>query len=296
MSLIGQAVLALTLLIFQASPASSASPARALEKPAAGPPYALTVIPFYSPEKLWTLYSPLVEYLKKKTGKPWELKLYHDHDALLEGLCKGEVSVALLGPIPLGRANKTCGVKPFLVALGKDGKPSYRSIIATNDPAATGLGILRGKKFGLFKGSTAAHIVPLKMLKDAGLGPNDIQPVFFEGQDRIMTALLMGEVAAAGMKEALFRKFEKEPIRALKTSDLLPNFSFCASPAASTDVVQQVTAALLALKPREQTGDARTVSSWDDEIKNGFAPPDADFLLSVIRLHGVYQEILHETR
>lgn len=296
MSLIGQALLPFMLLFFLAAPASSAISSRTPDKPAAGSPYALTVIPFYSPEKLWTLYSPLIEYLKKKTGKPWELKLYHDHDALLEGFCRGEVSVALLGPIPLGRANKTCGAQPFLVALGKDGKPSYRSVIATNDPAVTGLRTLRGKKFGLFKGSTAAHIVPLKMLRDAGLGPNDLQTVFFEGQDRIMTALLMGEVTAAGMKEALFQKFEKEPIRALKTSVPLPNFSFCASPAASTEVVRQFSTALLALKPREQAGDARTVNSWDDEIKNGFAPPDADFLPSVIRLHEVYQEILHETR
>lgn len=259
-------------------------------------PYTLTVIPFYSAEKLWTLYSPLVEYLKKATGQPWELKLYPDHDSLLAGLCKGEVAIALLGPIPLGRANQTCGAKPLLVALGKDGKPVYRSVIVTGDPSITDLAMLRGRKFALFKGSTAAHIVPLKMLKDAGLGPGDFQQLFFDGQDRIMTALLTREADAAGMKEALFRKFEKEAIKPLKTSDLLPNFAFCAAPSVKQEVLRSLTEKLLGLKPLSVPADAQAVRNWDDEVKNGFVAPDAEFLPSVLRLNSIYQEMMREAR
>lgn len=258
-------------------------------------PHTLAVIPFYSPEKIWKLYAPFISYLQKSTGQPWELKLYHDHDSLLEGLCKGEVAIALLGPIPLGRVNQMCGIKPFLVALGKDGKPFYRSIVVTNDMAVADLGMLRGKKFALFKGSTAAHILPLKMLNDAGIG-DAIQPVFFEGQDRIMTALLTREVAAAGIKEALFRKFEKEPLKQLKTSPPLPNFAFCASPAVKSTILQQFTEQLLKLHPLLNPDDAAMVKDWDDEIKFGFVPPDADFLSSVVRLNRSYQEIMHEAQ
>lgn len=267
--------------------------------PAAAPkrsPYTLTVIPFYSPEKLWALYSPLVAYLKQATGQPWELKLYSDHDSLIEGLCSGEVSVALLGPVPLGRVNQKCGAKPLLVALGKDGKPAYQSVIVTSDPSVTDLAMLRGKKFALFKGSTAAHIVPLKMLKEAGLGTGSLQQVFFDGQDRIMTALLTREADAAGMKEALFRKFEKEAIRPLKKSDPLPNFAFCASPAVKPEVVKRFTEHLLALKPLSDPAAARIVKDWDDEIKNGYIFPDPEFLPSVLRLFNVYQEMTREAR
>src|SRR5574341_537506 len=83
--------------------------------------YTLSVIPFYGPEKIWTLYTPLITYLKKTTGLTWELKLYPNHDALIEGLCGGEITIALLGPVPLGRASMKCGVEPLLVALGRDG-------------------------------------------------------------------------------------------------------------------------------------------------------------------------------
>ncbi len=274
--------------------------ARAAEAPKAlhphGSLYTLSVIPFYGPEKMWALYAPFVEQLRKTTGQPWELKLYSDHDSLIADLCSGDVSIALLGPVPLGRANRQCGARPVLVALGKDGKPFYRSVIVTIDPAVTELRMLAGRKFGLFEGSTAAHIVPLKMLKDAGLGEGSVDLVYFEGQDRIMTALLTREVDAAGVKESLYRKFRNEPIRALRTSDPLPNFAFCASPETKPPALDRLVAWLLKLKPLAAAADAATVRTWDDEIKNGFAAPDADFLPSVARLNDVYQEITREAR
>src|SRR5512137_2206836 len=87
----------------------------AAERPASPPAkqaseYTLTIIPYYSPEKIWIKFSPLIEHLKRTTGLPWELKLYHNHEALLEGLCRGDVSFALLGPVPLGRAIDQCNV------------------------------------------------------------------------------------------------------------------------------------------------------------------------------------------
>ena len=258
--------------------------------------YTVAVIPFYSPEKIWLLYTPFINYLKTSTGLPWELKLYPDHNSLIEDLCSDRVGIALLGPVPLGRANQKCKAKPFLAALTKDGKPSYHSIMITGDPAVTTLGSVSGKKVGFFKGSTAAHIVPMKMLKDAGLGPDAFQPVYFESQDRIMTALLTNEISAAGVKETLYRKFKNEPLRVLKTSDALPNFAFCASPALSSEVRDRFITVLTKLDPRSNSKDAETTKNWDDEVKNGFMLPSYEFLESVLNLNNVYQEIMHETR
>ena len=285
-------ILASALLLLANGPVLAGEPASATPPS----PYTLTVIPFYSPEKLWTLYSPLIGYLIKTTGQAWELKLYHDHEAVIDALCKGEVSVALLGPVPMGRVYQKCGARPVLVALGKDGKPFYRSVIVTNDRSVTSLKMLEGKKFGLLKGSTAAHIVPLKMMKDAGVGPGSIKQIFFEGQDRIMTALLSQEVQAAGVKDALYRKFEHEEIKLLKSSDLLPNFAFCAAPTVKPAVLRRFKQQLLRLKPLSGSADARTVRDWDDEIRNGFTRAGAEYLRAVIRLHGIYEEIAHEDR
>lgn len=272
-----------------------ASAGSAAENAAPGPPArTLAVIPFYNPERMWQLYSPLIEYLRRETGEPWELKLYANHEVMVESVCKGEVDVTLLGPVPLARVNKQCGALPFLVPNGRDGQPTYRSMLLTGDSLVRTVAGLRGRRVGFYRGSTAAHIVPIKMLRDAGLGPGSYTPVFFESQDRIMTALLSREVAGAGVKEALYRRFEQEPVRLLKASQALPNFAFCALPSQPPARRERFVAALLKLRPLQSAPDAQTVTGWDDEIRNGFAPPGPDFLPAVIRTLATYEAVMHE--
>lgn len=272
-----------------------AAPAQTAERYGASE-YSLAVVPFYSPEKIYALYTPLVTYLTKATHKQWELKLYHNHDSLIEAFCKSEVSLVLFGPVPLGRANIQCGAKPLLVAQGKDGRTTYRSIIVTADPAVLSMQDLRGRTFGFFKGSTAAHIIPARMLKDHGLNSMAVKAVFYESQDSIMNALIKHELAAAGIKEALFAKFKDAPLRILASSDDLPNFAFSAAPGVRAQVKKLFTAALVKLKPLGNTEDAALVKDWDDEIKNGMVPPSDAFLRDVMNVHGIYEEIMHEAR
>lgn len=253
--------------------------------------YTFAVIPFYSSEKIWAFYSPFIAYLNKSTGAAWELKLYHSHDDLIEGICSGKVSAALLGPVPLGRANNKCGAKPLLAAIGKEGKPVYHSVILTNTPSVTSMKDLKGKKIGFFKGSTAAHILPAKMLKEAGVSMADIQPVFFESQDRIISALLSGEVAAAGVKETLAKKFTNERLKILAVSAPLPNFALSVTPTLPSSARQQLVSSLKRLKPLVNGKDAETMKNWDDEIKNGFITPDKEFLPSVIRVFNIFNEM-----
>lgn len=253
--------------------------------------YTFAVVPFYTPEKIWALYSPFIEYLNRSTGQQWELKLLSNHDEIINGICSGSISAALLGPVPLGRANGKCGVKPLTVAIGSDGTPSFHSVILTNASSVATLKDLKGKKIGFFKGSTAAHIMPAKMLKDAGLGMASIQPLFLESQDRIMAALLSGELAAAGVKEALAHKFDKAGLKVLATSPPLPNFAVCPTPSLPAAVQKSLFSALANLKPLSNRKDQEAMKNWDDEIKNGFMAPDAEFLPSVIRLLGIFKEI-----
>lgn len=271
-------------------------------EPGSSPPsvknseYTISVIPFYSPEKIWTLYAPFVDFLRESTGKPWELKLYASHDKLIEGLCDGKVSLALLGPVPLGRVMEKCGAEPVAVALGQDGTPFYRSILVTSDPTINSVEGLRGKKVGMFKGSTAAHVLPRKLLRDAGLGKGDIVPVFYEGQDHIVNALLTRQIAGAGLKEGLFKKFKGEGLRVLKASEPLPNFAFAAAPGLSGATRSLFTETLLRLHPATSERDAKRMATWDDEIRNGFMTPTASFNSSVNEILALTNEVMREDR
>ena len=167
--------------------------------PAPAPVRKLAVVPFYAPEHMWRLYTPFVEFLRRETGEAWELSLHPSHEALREDFCAGRVDVALLGPVPLGRIHRQCAGAPLLVALGPAGVSTYHAVIVTADPAIATLDALRGKEVGFFRGSTAAHAVPVRLLANAGLAPGSYRSVWLEGQDRLMGAVLARKVSAAGL-------------------------------------------------------------------------------------------------
>lgn len=235
------------------------------------PPRKLSIVPFYAPEQLWRLYSPLVEFLRQETGEPWELALQPGHEALVDAFCAGGIDLAVLGPVPLARVNRRCGGVPFLVALGAEGDATYRSVLLTADPAVTSVAGLRAKEVGFFRGSTAAHVVPARMLADAGLEPDAYRPVWLESQDRLVAALLAGRISAAGVKSALYERVKDEAgLRLLGTSGPLPNFSVVASPSLPPAARERIAAALLRLRPAQRAADAERVRSWDDELRHGF--------------------------
>ena len=110
------------------------------------------IVPYYSPEKIWKLFTPFIDYLNKETNHiKWELRLYHKPKDVIDGLCTGEIDIALFGPIPAAQSYEKCKAKPILVSLGSDGKPSYRGVIITNDQNINSLKDLKGKRFAFLK-------------------------------------------------------------------------------------------------------------------------------------------------
>ncbi|MHB8837021.1 MAG: PhnD/SsuA/transferrin family substrate-binding protein [Candidatus Methylomirabilia bacterium] len=280
----------LALLAAGLAPAAQAQPT-----PGAGTPRIFAVVPFYAVEKLYTLYTPFVGYLTTATGTPWELKLYPNHESLINGFCAGEVDVVQLGPVPMARVNKKCGAVPFLAALSPEALPTYRSVIVTADPAVRSLEDLGERPFGLFKGSTAAHILPSKILRDAGL-LSSVKPVFFASQDAIINALTTREISGAGIKESLYRRIAGAPFRELKISEPVPNFAFATIPEAAPAIRAAFAEALLRLHPTASEADAAVMKPWDDEIKNGFLLPPAGFLESIVQLSSLTDEIMGAPR
>lgn len=257
--------------------------------------YTLTVIPFYSPEKIWALYTPFIDFLRQTTGKPWTLTLFPTHKALIEALCRSQVAFALLGPVPLGRVMAQCNAEPVVVSLSNDGTPWYRSVIVTTDPAVQSITDLGDKRFGFFKGSTAAHILPRKILRQSGMN-NAIIPVFFDGQDHIVNALLRRQVSASGIKENLYHRFKVDGFRVLTMSDPVPNFAFAASPQVSDETKKLFADSLFRLAPSSNESDQTLMAAWDDEIRYGFIPPTDTFRSSVKELLSLTDVIMREDR
>lgn len=247
------------------------------------------ILPYYAPDRIWLFYKPFIAYLNKATGLRWDLRLYHNYDAMIEGVCKGEVSIAYLGPNPFGIAYERCKIKPLLVALGEDGKPYYRSVIFTIDKGINSLKELKGKTFAFGdKDSTSSYIIPRKILEDNGITMQMIRPLFLKSHEKIIEAVMRNEAVAGATKVSVFGIFKGSGLKALLTSEPLPNHAFCSS-GVDRDLEERFKKVLLRLKPLNQK-DRAIMQKWDPEIRYGFAIPPDDYIERVLKLHELFKK------
>lgn len=235
------------------------------------------IVPFHSPEKIWRLYSPFVDYLNKNTAYKWELRLFASHEDIKRAICADELSIALVGPFIAHKVFKQCGTEFLLLALNEDGKTGFRILIITLDDKLVSTKALVGKRIGLFKPNTATHIVTKKMLDEDGINEDNAKLMIFQTLERLVEETMIGSISAAGVRDNALKTLKNPKFKVLKTSEPVPGFVFVASGAVSKDIRRDFTKALLRLKPFKDNRDKRTVQDWDEAIKYGFILPSKDY-------------------
>jgi phosphonate transport system substrate-binding protein len=252
---------------------------------------SIGILPFYSSDKIQLLYTPFIDYLNKETGISWQLKLYSNYDTFVDGICKGEILVAYLGPVPFAKAYEKCKAKPLLVTLNSEGKPFYRGVIFTLDPRINSVEDLKGKKIAFgSKSSTFAFVVPVNMLEERGIKLDMIKPVFFKSHDDIINAVLSNQADAGAVKESALEKFGIPNLKKLMLSEPIVHFTFCASPNINTDIEKRFINALLKLKPLKNKADKEFTKRWDHELRYGFALPPEKYIQETTRLLKLYKK------
>lgn len=248
------------------------------------------ILPYYAPEKIWHLYRPFIAYLNKTTGLNWDIKLYHSYDAMVEGICNGEVSIAYLGPNPFGIAYERCKVRPLIVVLGEDSMPYYRSIIFTADKGINSVKEIKGKTFAFGdRDSTSSYIIPRKILEDNGITLDIIKPLFLKSHEKIIEAVAENMATAGATKVSVFEKYKSLGFKTLVVSEPLPHHSFCAA-SIGNDIEKRFVRAMLKLKPINNPKDRVIMKNWDPELKYGFASPPDDFISRILKLHELYRK------
>ena len=237
------------------------------------------VVSFYGPRLMYLKYQPLVDYLTRTTGAPWELVLSKSYEEATERLCKDDLLLAYLGPATFLRAEKSCSAEP-IACLRTAGKATYESwvMVRADSPFRT-LADLRGARFGFGDPfSSSSHVVPRAMLADVGLEPGkDFRCVYYAHHESAAQAVLTGEVEACGLRDIVGAKFREKGLRVIAVSTPIPNFPLVISPRARPDERAMVERALLTL-PRTDATVRATIASWDEELAGGFAPcTAADF-------------------
>lgn len=230
------------------------------------------VVGFYSPRIMFLKYQPVVDYLAEATGNPWQLVISSTYQETVDRLCDGRLTLAYLGPFTYVRAHEQCGALP-VVRLDTAGSDTYTSVILVReDSPFRSAGELAGTRFGFGSAlSTSSHLVPLAMLREAGVGPGDVTCRFFDHHERAARAVLLGEVEACGVRDLIGDRFVQRGLRVLERSPPIPNFPLVMAPGSDPALRQRI-AEVLVERPLREAAVARRMQGWDEEFRSGFAP------------------------
>lgn len=253
-------------------------PAAVAGQPAEEGPLHLGVVTFYNARLMFVKYQPLVDHLSAKTGRPWILSVSTSYEATVEDLCAGRVALAYLGPLTYLRAHARCGAEPLLRLEG-GGRAVFRSdILVRTDSPFERLEDLAGQQVGFGDPlSTSSHLVPRAMLQDAGLEVGrDFECRYFGQHEQAARAVLMGEVAACGVRDVIGELFLHRGLRRLARSGPVPAYPLVVAPGTPPDLRESLSSAL-----RRVSGAPRPAGHEDRrdlDLSGGFvAAADTDY-------------------
>jgi phosphonate transport system substrate-binding protein len=144
---------------------------------------------------------PLRLYLERKLGMPVEITVTSDYSGVIEAMRSKHVEMAYLGPFSYVLAAKVANAEAMLGGIREaTGDTSYNSIIVTRvDTGIETIEDLKGHSFAfLDPASTSGYLVPMNMLKGAGIDPEtDFSEVVFAGSHAaVQLAVANGQVDA----------------------------------------------------------------------------------------------------
>lgn len=252
------------------APATAQAPSGEVQATAVTP-WRFGVVGFYNPRLMVLRYQPLVDYLSESTGHPWQLEVSTGYQQTVDALCRGDLQLAYLGPYTYVRARSQCQAEP-VARLQTGGADTFRSVIMVrSDSTLTTLAELRGGRFGFGATlSTSSHLVPLAMLRDAGLSDGDFTCFLYGHHERAARAVLLGEVDACGVRDVVGDRFAERGLRILAWSDPIPNFPLVMPPASNPEFRHMIEKALIE-DPRRDPAALSFIASLDPELADGFA-------------------------
>ncbi|HWS15486.1 MAG TPA: phosphate/phosphite/phosphonate ABC transporter substrate-binding protein [Candidatus Methylomirabilis sp.] len=201
-------------------------------------------------------YQPLMDYLSKKTGRPFEVRTVKSYDDILALMKSGEADGGVLGSIAGSDALHHGLVVP-VARIEKGGISTYRGyFIARKDGGAKKVEDLKGKIFDSNGGSASVgKFFPRKLLKDKKL---DFDAFFSKvtastKHDTVVYKVLNRDADCGTVKDSVFDKMAasdervKNEIVILATSQKFPDGNVMFRKAAPAGLVKETSKVLLGM-------------------------------------------------
>lgn len=116
-------------------------------------------------------YTPLTEYLSRKTGRKIKLKILARYGNIIRNFDSSGMDGAFFGSFTYALAHKALGVEVLARPQGLDGASTYHGLIfVRKDSGITDSRGMKGKRFVFVdKATTAGYLLPLVYLKEHGV-------------------------------------------------------------------------------------------------------------------------------
>ncbi len=232
-------------------------------------------------------YLPFLKYLQKRVGSEFCLEFTERYDDTIRNLGTGVTHFAALGPVSAAIARDRYNVRLLVMGLNQHNKPEYRGVIFTRkDSPINDLKSLKGKTFAFGnKLSTQGHVIPRKMLEDAGVMLEDLEGfIFSSSHANTASAVLRGDYDAGGIQDGLANRLLAEgKIKILAISEPYPSSLICYNDKVDPEIISAVKKALLTFNPNGEH--ASSLVDWDKtEMPNGFTQVEESSLDNVVEL------------
>lgn len=149
---------------------------------------------------------PLKNYLEKSLGKKIRLVVTTDYSSMIEAMRFGRLDLAYFGPLSYTMAASKSDIEAF-AGLKKHGKTTYNSVLIANKASGIHtLADIKGKQVAFGdQASTSSHLIPKKILLDAGLkAGSDYKQNFLGAHDAVAVAVQNGHAQAGGLSKPIF--------------------------------------------------------------------------------------------
>ncbi len=239
------------------------------------------------------IYLPFLKYLSDHTGLVFLLKLSMHYESNLEKFGNGQIDFAALGPVSAIIAMDKYRAKCLVIGLNGDSKPEYKAVIFTSlNSTINSLSDIKGKSFAFGdRLSTQGHIIPRKMLEDAGITLKDFSRYTYTGSHaNTAKAVINGNYDAGALQDNMAYRLEKESrIKILSVSKPYPSSLICSRGDIPGHIIGQIKKALLEFSPQGKHKDL--LYDWHKtEMPMGFAPLQQEQLNEVrglIKRYGI---------
>ncbi len=240
-----------------------------------------------NPKEDVRIYNPFLKYLERNTGNRFSIVFSKKYRETIENLGNGITHFAALGPVSCIIAKKKYGAGCLVMGVNEEGKAEYRAVIFTRlDSPIKSITDLKGRRFAFGnRYSTQGHVIPRKMLEDAGISLDDLGGYAYTGSHvETVRAVLSGEYDAGGMQDTLAKRLVSEgKIKIIAVSKSYPSSLICYNKNVDPRIVKSVKIALLAFDPKGK--DLGFLVDWDrTEMPNGFTEVHDERLNEIMNL------------